>query len=310
VKRWDFDVWKYDVDSLIRMVIAMFSCLDLFEKFQLPLDRMINFMLDLCKSYRDVTDVPYHNFFHAIDVTQTVFLMIWRCSKIRGYLSSVDQMALLLAALCHDVDHSGQNNTYHIKAQTPLGMLYKDRSVLETHHCSRSIIMLSAEDNNIFANMTDEDKTEIWKLLLPAILATDMSQHFAVVSQFESVAKSRELQVHESEDRKLLSNMILKCADISNVVKPFSIAKRWAEILCSEFFHQGDLERQKGLPVSPLMDRENVVLAQMQLGFINSIAIPIFQLLSSYFPELKADMFDSLLDNKQEWTRILQEIPA
>jgi hypothetical protein len=60
------------------------------------------------------------------------------------------------------------------------------------------------------------------------------------VGQFESLVHIPNTSF-TSDQKKLLANILLKCADISNVVKPFHIAKRWAEILCNEFFIQGSI---------------------------------------------------------------------
>jgi hypothetical protein len=34
-------------------------------------------------------------------------------------------LAILVGAMCHDADHGGLNNAFHVKAQTPLALLYK-----------------------------------------------------------------------------------------------------------------------------------------------------------------------------------------
>jgi hypothetical protein len=152
-------------------------------------------------------------------------------------------------------------------------------SVLETHHCSRAITLLSVVENDILAGLNDKQHGELWKMLISCILATDMALHFVLIGQFEGIVQGKVPFNKENFDhKKLIASMILKCADISNVVKPFQIAKKWAEILCNEFFLQGDIERAKGLEVSPLMDRDSVVMPQMQLGFINSICFPIFSI--------------------------------
>eukprot|EP01116_Phalansterium_solitarium_P020028 TRINITY_DN5788_c0_g1_i1.p1 TRINITY_DN5788_c0_g1~~TRINITY_DN5788_c0_g1_i1.p1 ORF type:complete len:1275 (+),score=428.42 TRINITY_DN5788_c0_g1_i1:108-3932(+) len=303
VLQYDFDVWNYTHEGLIRCVIAMFEHFDLINTFAVPYDRLINFLTELSATYREV---PYHNFFHAIDVTQTVFYFLVAASSLSTIFSPVEILAILVAALCHDVDHGGVNNAYHVKAQTPLALLYKDMSVLETHHCSRAITMLSETENDIFSGLTDQQYSLVWKVMISSILATDMSLHFNLVGKFEALVDKGSFDVEELDHRKLLASMLLKCGDISNVCKPFGIARRWAEILCSEFFMQGDLEKAKGLELSPLMDRSNVVIPQMQLGFINLICAPLFKLLSTFMPDLVITL-DTLKSNAAEWSKILQK---
>ena len=50
-------------------------------------------------------------------------------------LITPDQMgALLTAAVCHDVDHPGLNNSYHCHAHTPLAILYNYQSILGEYY--------------------------------------------------------------------------------------------------------------------------------------------------------------------------------
>ena len=39
----------------------------------------------------------------------------------------------------------------------------------------------------------------------------------------------------------------------------------------AQFFLQGDLERQKGLPISPLFDRERQGITKSQVGFFDIV---------------------------------------
>ncbi len=232
---------------------------------------------------------------------------MWYGTTIRMTLSPLDIFATLVAALCHDIDHGGLNNAFHVKAQTPLALLYKDTSVLETHHCSRAISILSEVDNDILSELSEEQVSSLWKTLISAILSTDMSLHFHLVKEFESIVSvEKSFDASKQEHRKLLADMVLKCADISNVIKPFPIAKKWAEIICQEFFAQGDMERERGIAVSPLMNRQTVVIPQMQLGFINSICVPIFSLFSVFDNSLTT-IPRNLKKNIEEWNLVLQQ---
>ena len=61
--------------------------------------------------------------------------------------------------------------------------------------------------------------------------------------------------------------------------------------MCWWIFKQGDLEREKGLPISFNCDRYSVSLSQSQLGFIDVIVSPLFTVLNEYFPQI----------NKRKW---------
>jgi len=58
-------------------------------------------------------------------------------------------------------------------------------------------------------------------------------------------------------------------------------------LLFEEFFHQGDLEKDQGMTVSFLCDRETTQIAQSQPGFVNFILAPLFATVSEIMPELK-----------------------
>ncbi len=47
---------------------------------------------------------PYHNWFHAADVLQTTFSLGLRAGLIQA-MTNKERLALLVAALCHDLEH-------------------------------------------------------------------------------------------------------------------------------------------------------------------------------------------------------------
>ena len=58
-----------------------------------------------------------------------------------------------------------------------------------------------------------------------------------------------------------LSTFCIPCgvaSDVSNVARPFDVSIKWLDALLKEFFQQGDLERQLGLPISMGMVRVDV----------------------------------------------------
>lgn len=86
-------------------------------------------------------------------------------------------------------------------------------------------------------------------------------------------------QWKNEDNRSLLRAMSMTVCDLSAITKPWEIEKRVADLVSSEFFEQGDMERQE-LNITPIdiMNREKEdQLPQMQVGFIDSICLPIYE---------------------------------
>jgi hypothetical protein len=74
----------------------------------------------------------YHNSTHAADVLHAIYFFISQldlCSK----LSVEDVFACFIAAVIHDVDHPGYNNSFLIATRSPLAIRYNDMSVAFTN---------------------------------------------------------------------------------------------------------------------------------------------------------------------------------
>ena len=63
------------------------------------------------KNYRPV---KYHNWRHALNVCQTMFTML-KTGKMDRFMDDLEVFGLLVACLCHDLDHRGTNNSYQTK---------------------------------------------------------------------------------------------------------------------------------------------------------------------------------------------------
>ena len=98
-------------------------------------------------------------------------------------------------------------------------------------------------------------------------------------------------------------SFIIHAADISNPTKPLPIYKEWAQRCVDEFFKQGDLEKKNGLSISFNCDRNTVSLSQSQLGFMDVIVSPLFNVLNEYFPQLSFTL-ENLKENYNYYKNI------
>lgn len=141
-------------------------------------------------------------------------------------LTPFDALTLLVTALGHDVGHPGVNNMFLVKLNAPLAQLYNDRSVLEAFHCAAYSQILRRHWPTVFQD------TELRTLMISSILATDMGIHNRFIDElgklrgrFEADARKVDNWIEKDvrDYRVLLCALIIKCADISNVVRTQSI---------------------------------------------------------------------------------------
>ncbi|CAF4542730.1 unnamed protein product [Rotaria socialis] len=109
----------------------------------------------------------------------------------------------------------------------------------------------------------------------------------AIVHDFEHTGTSNNFHIQSSVEKAKALALILHCADISHPGKPWDIHHTWTQSLMEEFFKQGEKEKDLGLPCSPLCDRENTLIAESQIGFIQYIVEPSFVVMG--------DMLDKVL---------------
>lgn len=143
---------------------------------------------------------------------------------IASLLRPFDALTLLITAIGHDVGHPGVNNAFLVALNAPLAQLYNDRSVLESFHCAAFSQILRRYWPASFQS------PDMRALLINSILATDMGLHFDYMKKLGALAKKLEDGTettawdakYREEQRALVCSLLIKCADISNVVSLLS----------------------------------------------------------------------------------------
>ena len=74
--------------------------------------------------------MQYHNDLHGADVMQWLFVLMTQGKLIEvGELDHLDMVSLLVAGACHDYNHDGFTNEYHVNAMTDRSITSFDQSV-------------------------------------------------------------------------------------------------------------------------------------------------------------------------------------
>jgi hypothetical protein len=288
-------------DSLYS-IFYIFDSLGLLEELEIDQAIFKKYLLALWKNYKDN---PYHNFNHAVDVLQFTYLLLKECPSFLQLLSPLEIFSLLFAAICHDVGHTSFNNRFHVDTDSLLALLFNDKSVLENYHCLLVFSLLRQADLNFCKSWTVDGErwTAFRKLVIACILGTDMAGHFDYVKRFSRASFSNiSPEELDQEDRTLLAITIVKCADISNVIRPFDTARRWGFKLICEFFHQGDWERLLGHQPGLLNDKTACDLAKGQEYFMLQVAGPLFRAMADAFPSTRFCV-EELEKNVESWRK-------
>ena len=242
-------------------------------------------------------NVTYHNDMHCLDVAQMTFIVL--CSEdldaigIRLKLRPLEYLSVLIAALCHDYAHDGFNNGYHVKTESSRFHLHGADAVQEKYHFAEAFKII--ERTKLLCGLVPEDQATFRRLMLGCILSTDMSKHNDVLKNVQEMMLQIRSDQHElvtddmsadevQERKEQLLHLVVHSSDISFLTRPMHVQQEWAYLLFEEFFHQGDIEREKGLPVSFLCDRETVNVAKSQKPFLDFAVMPLFKVVSELSP--------------------------
>lgn len=329
VSIWSFPAQHFSMDELTYGALYMLEHIlerEELAQFRIPRSELMTFLLAARRQYKHSREVHYHNWRHAVDVTQSLYCFLLDIRLIRPkedrklkqlnaverLLTTEDALVLLVSAIGHDVGHPGVNNAFLVACNHPLAQMYNDKSVLENYHCAAYSQLIRRH----WPSLTT--MAGFRSLMISNILATDMQRHFEYMNNMSELQRKvessdDELQNWNDKDceyaRELILALLMKAADISNVARPFDVSSEWAKILMNEFARQGELENELGIPTCLFggpPNREDVLAAaQSQKGFMNLFGIPLFSGMHEIMPSVSC-AGPELENNMAIWDRKIE----
>uniref|UniRef100_A0A8I5ZLP7 Phosphodiesterase n=1 Tax=Rattus norvegicus TaxID=10116 RepID=A0A8I5ZLP7_RAT len=326
-EQWDFDIFELEAATqnrpLIYLGLKTFARFEICEFLQCSEATLKSWFQIIESNYHSSN--PYHNSTHAADVLHATAYFLSR-NKLKDTLDRLDEVAALIAATIHDVDHPGRTNSFLCNAGKELAVLYNDTAVLESHHAALAFQLTLENDKcNIFKNTDRNDYRTLRQSIIDMVLATEMTKHFEHVNKFiNSINKPLKAQKNEvqetgrslediramvrtPESRTLIKRMMIKCADVSNPCRPLEHCIEWAARISEEYFSQTDEEKQLDLPVvMPVFDRNTCSIPKSQISFIDYFITDMFDAWDAfvYLPNLMRHLEDNFkywkgLDEKE-----------
>ncbi|XP_071468574.1 high affinity cAMP-specific and IBMX-insensitive 3',5'-cyclic phosphodiesterase 8B isoform X2 [Marmota flaviventris] len=312
---WDFNIFELEAVTHKRPLVYL--GLKVFSRFGVC--EFLNCSETTLRAWLQVIEAnyhssnAYHNSTHAADVLHATAFFLGK-ERVKGSLDQLDEVAALIAATVHDVDHPGRTNSFLCNAGSELAVLYNDTAVLESHHTALAF-QLTVKDTkcNIFKNIDRNHYRTLRQAIIDMVLATEMTKHFEHVNKFvNSINKPMAAETEGSdcecnptgknfpENQILIKRMMIKCADVANPCRPLDLCIEWAGRISEEYFAQTDEEKRQGLPVvMPVFDRNTCSIPKSQISFIDYFITDMFDAWDA-FAHLPA-LMQHLADNYKHW---------
>ncbi|KAM8984846.1 high affinity cAMP-specific and IBMX-insensitive 3',5'-cyclic phosphodiesterase 8B isoform 2-T2 [Ara ararauna] len=317
---WDFNIFELEAVTNKRPLVYL--GLKIFARF--GVSEFLNCSEATLRAWLQMIEAnyhssnSYHNSTHAADVLHATAFFL-RKERVKGSLDHLDEVAALIAATIHDVDHPGRTNSFLCNAGSELAVLYNDTAVLESHHTALAF-QLTIKDSkcNIFKNIDRNRYRTLRQAIIDMVLATEMTKHFEHVNKFvNSINKpmaSEETSSHSEgsdcectaniknfpDNQTLIKRMMIKCADVANPCRPLELCIEWAGRISEEYFAQTDEEKRQGLPVvMPVFDRNTCSIPKSQISFIDYFITDMFDAWDA-FAHLPV-LMQHLANNYKHW---------
>jgi len=203
----NFDVFKYEkqiknetlllyklTDSVLNDLIGKQAKNQIVDK-----NKLYQFLLILANEYNSNTFPemnPYHNIYHAAEVTQNLYTYLKKTKKSIPILFSdtyvkekdelsfntninyidLDIFSLIIAAICHDFRHTGRDNNFYLnyKDKVPFAKVLKQYNYkLELYHFAEAQKLI--EEIGLLELLNKFQKDRFYKIMRIAIYGTDNS---------------------------------------------------------------------------------------------------------------------------------------
>lgn len=321
---WEFDIFELEAATHKRPLVYL--GLKMFARFGVC--SFLNCSEVTLRSWLHVIESnyhssnAYHNSTHSADVLHATAYFLCK-ERVKQSLDQIDEVAALIAATVHDVDHPGRTNSFLCNAGSELAILYNDTAVLESHHAALAFQLTTRDDKcNIFKNMERNEYRTLRQAIIDMVLATEMTKHFEHVNKFVNSINKPLAALEENggsisddesvkniltspENRILIKRMLIKCADISNPCRALEQCIEWAGRISEEYFAQTDEEKRQGLPVvMPVFDRNTCSIPKSQISFVDYFITDMFDAWDAFadLPNLMQHM-----DNNFKYWKSLDE---
>ena len=274
----EFESSMLTSNELIHYVFQVFQFFNFFKIYNIEQKTLYIFLKKIEKLSKKII---HYNFNHLIGVLQFLIYQLI-LSKFHNVLSEDELFSLIIAAICHDVNHDGF-------IQINAGVSYElilPYSPTERKHFKTFENIINEIDSNIFINFEKEKLEKIKNLIYIFIISTDMSKHFSLLQDLTDSINDSNFSFENEKIRILTSQILLKAADFEKICRPFPIINK--EGLVDEFFAEGNIWAISGIEfISEEKNRSNIHWGDSINTVLMKVIYPTFNTLPKALPDLQ-----------------------
>lgn len=170
---------------------------------------------------------------------------------------SVTQLSMVLAALVHDVGHSGITNAQLVAEEAPVALKYKEQSVAEQNSISVAWALLMHSRYKALRThlyKTNVERKRFRQVLINAVMATDIADRDLIVARArrwkrafpdedeegDLAAGGRQGAAYTRDERNRRATVVIETlmqvADVAHTMQHWNIYRRWNENLFQEMY--------------------------------------------------------------------------
>ena len=309
----DWDLNPFQIDNHIDYIVTMLKDYDLISSYKIDPLVLMTFLTKVKDKYSYWKN-PFHNFMHGFNVMHGTYMLL-SSTPAGMYFSSHQILALLIASLCHDIDHRGRTNIFEVNKRSLIANTYHDKSVLEKHHAAVTFYIINEENSNIFSKLNNETYMAVRKLMISSILSTDMAKHLGIIEESKTrfmEMESKKMGLLENDIEKL-AGLLTHCSDLFHPCKSYAVYEIWSILVCKEFTDQYYEEIDGNLPVTSFfkdLDKPQVYYSN-EIGFLGYIVKPLWLCLKTFLSPHINHLIENIENNievmkkkKDDWIKL------
>ena len=281
---------------LFSIVFHIFDSLNLNSNFNISNDQLFIFLSKLNQNYPKYS---FNNFSKAIDSVQFMYFLI-NHARLNLILKPYEIFALITSCLFNYIGYDGKTDEIHKRIESPYSILYSKIGIINTKTTSIMIEMIK----DLIKNLNEEDLIIFWKISIELIKSSSLKSSLNILDKVKEVIKTSTLDLNNFYHRNLLMILLFNGSNIGFTARPFKISEKWHELQSLEWFKLGDIEMFYNLTLSSRFNSPDLYEKKTSmLEILDNYSIPIFEVLSSMYPELKI-ISNEIKKNYEIWKNL------